>query len=268
MFNLKKITFTAVHFALVGELSFPKGEGPFPIILFVHGDGPATRTACAHEKERMWRAGYATFVWDKPGSGESRGKFEEKQLLHQRARILLAAVEAVKQEPRIDRKKIGVWGISQGGYVMSIARSTSKDISFLIAVSCPGEASVNQISYLLKSVAECGVASQGIADSVKKYVMALNCAKTYKEYVQLSTDFIPYAKYIESFVRKSSGPKPREKWHPAGPEFVFNPMANIEQTTIPILAFSEKGTSRPIPFKGSMRTRKPFSMAAIDCRWW
>jgi len=68
----------------------------------------------------MWKAGYATFIWDKPGYGKSTGKFDEKQLLHQRAKILIHAIEAIKKEPLIDHRRIGLWGISQGGYVMSI----------------------------------------------------------------------------------------------------------------------------------------------------
>jgi len=69
----------------------------------------------------MRRAGYATLVRDKPGSGASAGKFEEKKLLIQRAQILLEAIAAVKQVPLIDPRRIGVWGISQGRFVMSDA---------------------------------------------------------------------------------------------------------------------------------------------------
>jgi len=43
------------------------------------------------------------------------------KLLSQRVQILLEAIAAVKQDTLIDPRRIGIWGISQGGYVMSDA---------------------------------------------------------------------------------------------------------------------------------------------------
>ena len=47
-------------------------------------------------------------------------------------------------------KRIGVWGISQAGYVIPLALQKTKDISFMIMVGCPGENGIHQTAYLLK----------------------------------------------------------------------------------------------------------------------
>lgn len=118
--RIEEITFESGSFHVVGDLRLPEGDGPFPIVLFVHGSGPATRTEYLYLPimERMLQAGYATFAWDKPGTGESTGQFSERTLRHQRAQIILDAIAVMKARRDIDPQQIGLWGISQAGYVM------------------------------------------------------------------------------------------------------------------------------------------------------
>jgi len=248
--QVEQIHFAAGSFNLVGELTIPQGKGPFPLVLLVHGDGPGFKTDYGTARGRMLRAGYTTFVWDKPGSGASTGTFEKKQLLSQRAQILCAAIERIKRQPLIDPKRIGVWGISQGGYVMSIALSKTNDIAFVIAVSCPGEASVYQASYLVKSFAECEGATKEIGDEIRECVLAMNSAATYEEYVMYSHRMKKYAKYLKKLGVGSAGPNGKDEWHRSGPEYFFDPMKNIERTKVPILAFFGENDKQADPVQG------------------
>jgi len=50
----------------------------------------------------------------------------------------LAAIAYLKSRHEIDPKRIGVWGLSQGGWLGPLAASRSADVSFVIAVSGPG----------------------------------------------------------------------------------------------------------------------------------
>lgn len=92
-------------FKAVGDLRLPEGGGPHPVVVFAHGDGPNNRASGVTYPpimERMLRAGYATFAWDKPGTGESTGEFEHGRVLEQRAQIVLDAVAVLKQHAAID----------------------------------------------------------------------------------------------------------------------------------------------------------------------
>jgi predicted acyl esterase len=80
-------------------------------------------------------AGYAVLVWDKPGSGDSTGEFDGEQTLTQRAEILVDAIEWLMDESTIDESRLGVWGLSQAGWVMPLALTMTDDISFMIVVS-------------------------------------------------------------------------------------------------------------------------------------
>ncbi len=91
---------------------------PFPVVLFVHGSGPADRTLFGYYlpvMERMLKSGYAVFSWDKPGYGESTGKLSDARVYHQRAQIILDAIMVMKKHPDIDHQRIGLWGTSQVG---------------------------------------------------------------------------------------------------------------------------------------------------------
>jgi hypothetical protein len=127
--------------------------------VFVHGDGPNNRTAGGSYlpiMERMLAAGYATFAWDKPGSGASGGEIDRNHLLAQRSQIVLDAIDLLKQRRDIDAGRIGLWGISQAGYVMPKVLEQSDDVAFLIAISCPGGPGVEQGAYLVAAQASCG----------------------------------------------------------------------------------------------------------------
>jgi dipeptidyl aminopeptidase/acylaminoacyl peptidase len=154
----EEIVFHSGSFRLVGDLRTPEGSGPHPVVVFVHGDGPNNRTSGVTYPpimERMLRVGYATFAWDKPGTGESTGRIDRSRLIEQRAQIVLDAIEALKARPDVDAEQIGLWGISQAGYVMPRVLSRSSDIAFMIAVSCPGEAGFEQGIYLVTAQARC-----------------------------------------------------------------------------------------------------------------
>src|SRR5579872_5664644 len=59
----------------------------------------------------------------------------------------LAAIEYLKTRKEVDAKRIGVWGLSQGGWLGPLAASRSKDIAFVIAVSGPGVTPGEQMIY-------------------------------------------------------------------------------------------------------------------------
>ena len=56
--SAEKITFQSNQFQVVGELRLPEGEGRFPLVIMVHGDGPAYRGYFLKLKETILRAGY------------------------------------------------------------------------------------------------------------------------------------------------------------------------------------------------------------------
>lgn len=245
-----EILFHSGPFTVVGELRLPKGPGPHPVVVFVHGDGPNNRTSGVTYPPimaRMLRAGYATLAWDKPGTGESQGEFDPQRVIHQRAQIVLDAVAYLSQRSDVDPDRIGLWGISQAGYVMPRVLERSDQVKFMIAISCPGEPGVEQGAYLVAAQARCsGNVSTEQAAEMERRLGAVEWATTYDEYARLKTELqkIPGFMALERqgvYV----GVRPSSEWHPPNLEgdYFWNPMTVIARTSIPVLAvFGEKDT--------------------------
>jgi pimeloyl-ACP methyl ester carboxylesterase len=253
---VEEIVFYSGEFKLMGDLKIPDGKAPHPVILFVHGDGPNNRTSGVTYPpimERMLRAGYATFAWDKPGNGESTGQIDRSRLLEQRSQIVLDAIEVLKKRQDINATKIGLWGVSQAGYVMPVVLSKSKDIAFIIAVSCPGEAGVEQGAYLVSRQAVCAGLPEEDAKQVENLLSVIERAGTYEEYVQYKKQLAAYpALHSITELGLNMKIRPREEWHVHDPDhdYFWNPMEVIEQTKIPVLAFFGEKDTQADPIQG------------------
>jgi len=120
---------------LAGTLVLPENPEVHPAVVLFHGSGPQARDLfTAH-----WFAsqGVAALAYDKRGVGESSGDFRAIPFM-ELCDDGLAAIAYLKLRQEIDAKQIGVWGLSQGGWLGPLAASRSADVAFVIAVSGPG----------------------------------------------------------------------------------------------------------------------------------
>jgi pimeloyl-ACP methyl ester carboxylesterase len=263
----EEIAFLSGPFHVVGDLRKPEGQGPLPVILFVHGDGPNSRTAGGTYlpiMARMLRAGFATFAWDKPGTGESTGRIDRSRLAEQRSQIVLDAIAMLKKRADIDPRRIGLWGISQAGYVMPTVLSKSEDVAFMIAVSCPGQAGIDQGIYLVTAQAVCaGLPKDDVAE-VRSLLSAVERARTYEEYVRYKKRLLDYPALASiTDLGLNMRIKPEEEWHAddlSGP-YYWNPIEVIEQTTIPVLAFFGDKDTQVDPRQGMQAYRAALERA-------
>jgi dienelactone hydrolase len=129
---------------LAGTLVLPAGAQPHPAVVLFHGSGPQSRDLFT----ARWFAahGIAALAYDKRGVGESSGDFNSVPFMDL-CDDGLAAIQYLKSRREIDPKHMGVWGLSQGGWLGPLAASRSSDISFVIAVSGPGVSPGDQMLF-------------------------------------------------------------------------------------------------------------------------
>jgi pimeloyl-ACP methyl ester carboxylesterase len=259
--DTEKFVFESGHFKVVGELRIPKAEGKYPLVIMVHGDGPARMTYFYALKKCFLRAGYATMMWDKPGSGQSSGEFSQSHLRAERAEILLAAILHTKSHPRIDSGRIGVWGISQAGYVIPLALPKTVDISFMIMVGCPGENGICQTAYLLRRQLQFEGVSEEEARQVENHFIQLFYAETFEEYIKHAKPL--YDNPVQRKLGFVSALWDETNWKPHSPENegFFDPIDIIEKVTIPVLAFFGEKDTQVDPIQGVEAYKKALTKA-------
>jgi pimeloyl-ACP methyl ester carboxylesterase len=191
--------------------------------------------------EIFLRNGYAVFSWDKPGSGESTGEFNRKgvwDVLTKRADILADGIEVLTEHPSIDPDRIGLWGISQAGWVMPKALELSDHVAFMIVVSGGAEASPEQMAYLIGQKVDCGGGSAEQAAVVEQYWSQSFNATSYDEYRE-ATEMLVGLPRFELYTEVNLKTAEEDDWqpYPRDTDRFFDPMEVIEHTTIPVLAF-------------------------------
>jgi uncharacterized protein len=123
---------------LSGTLYLPANVGSVPAVVAFHSAASATRDLALyrHLKEMLPPLGLAVFVYDRRGSGRSGGMPTHGDY-ESLADDGIAAVRMLAKDPRIDPRRIGFWGLSQGGWLSLLAASRYPDTAFILSVSAP-----------------------------------------------------------------------------------------------------------------------------------
>lgn len=140
-----ELTFNNGAVKLAGSLILPAGNGPFPAVVMLHGSEAATRQLFweTGDVQVFLEAGTAVFIYDKRGTGISGGDWQTASL-EDLADDAIAAVKLVQQQPGINPYQVGVFGVSQGGWLAPLAASRSDAIAFVINITGAGLPLANQ----------------------------------------------------------------------------------------------------------------------------
>ena len=119
--------------AIVGILREPRGRGPYPVMIMIPGLD-STKEELRSTEELFLERGIATFSVDGPGQGEAeydlaiRGDWEVPGG---------AIIDYLITEPSLDPSRIGVWGVSLGGYYAPRVASGDERVQACIALAGP-----------------------------------------------------------------------------------------------------------------------------------
>jgi uncharacterized protein len=136
-FTEREVTFYNGDVMLSGRLVTPLLRGPHPAIVMIHGSGPQARSELQPLVEYFASIGIAALAYDKRGVGRSSGQWQVATY-RELADDALAGLRYLQSRPDINARQIGLWGISQGGWLGPLAASVCGDVAFIIVVSGPG----------------------------------------------------------------------------------------------------------------------------------
>lgn len=198
----KEVVIGEGEFALPGTLTLPKGEGPFPVVVLVHGSGTNDRDESigAGKPFRDLAVGLAA-------QNIAVLRYEKRTLEHNLKSALhphftvkeetvddaLAAVKLLKQEKQIDPDKIFVIGHSQGGMLVPkiLEQDQEKSIAGAVIMAGPSipleDLMLIQFKNALERAKAAGQPTEAIEQQIQSWEQFLSILKD----PQYSVDHLP-----------------------------------------------------------------------------
>lgn len=144
----EEVTFFNQGLQLAGSLYKPQDSIRYPALIVLHAADGGTRQYpfYQHLTTYLPAQGMAVLLYDRRGSGQSTGDFETSDF-EDLAGDASAAVDYLTSRNDIDSGHIGIYGISQGGWIAPIVAAERPRIAFIIIVSGCGVSPARQMDY-------------------------------------------------------------------------------------------------------------------------
>ena len=143
-------------------ITTPRDDKQHPAVILISGSGPQNRDEelfqhkpFAVVADHLTKQGYVVLRVDDRGVGKTTGD-RSKATSEDFADDVMAAIEYLKKRKEVDRKKIGLYGHSEGGLIAQLVAARSKDVDFVIMMAAPGvqviQAMAEQNAALMKTM--------------------------------------------------------------------------------------------------------------------
>lgn len=130
----KQVSFTVRGLKLYGMLHLPESRGPFPALSFFHGftgQRVEPHRLFVKASRRLAKEGVATLRFDFRGSGESDGDFKDATVSGE-LEDAQASIDFLSAQDGVDENRLGVLGLSMGGFVASRLAAQDRRVKSLV----------------------------------------------------------------------------------------------------------------------------------------
>ena len=220
---------------------------PHGAVVFLHGSGPLNRYSFGPFPDLFVSHGFAVLVYDKRGTGKSKGNLDSSTL-DDLAADGRAAVRFLKERTHLKEGRIGLSGASQGGFLAAAVAASNPDVAFL--VNLYGMYVPVWQQELYRSEAEMradGIGAADIDEGLAFVKKEFEVAKTGKDWESLAKTISQSKekKWWRHVTKSDSLDELRHYWQTL---YSYDPARPLEKVTCPVLAvFGELDTSTPVP---------------------
>jgi pimeloyl-ACP methyl ester carboxylesterase len=177
-FNSEEVTFFNDGNTFAGTITYPKGEGKFPAVVFITGSGAQNRDEEIYGfkifriiAEYLANNGIASLRYDDRGVGGSKGKTVNESTTMDFAGDVGAAVDLLKTKEYIQSSSIGLIGHSEGGIVAPITVTKRNDIAFIVLMAGTGVKGIDIIKEQSKLIMKAENAND---DDITGYILIMD----------------------------------------------------------------------------------------------
>jgi pimeloyl-ACP methyl ester carboxylesterase len=230
-------TFRSGDATLDGTLYLPGGGQALGAVVVTHSASKPLRDALLyqHLKEMLPPLGIAVLTYDRRGSGRSGGKLKDSDYA-MLADDAIAAVRMLKADARIDPDRIGIWGLSQGGWLSLLAAARSADVRFVVSIAAPLVTPDVQMMFRSENVLRIdGYSEAEIAQmratrkSVDDYMRGTGDRANAQQLIDAAQNK-PW--FDKMYLGKTVGDRSTSRWRK---EIEYDPLPTLDQVHVPTL---------------------------------
>lgn len=170
----------ANNIKLSGTLTIPTNEKNPPVAILITGSGPQNRNQelLGHKPflvlaDHLARKGIAVLRYDDRGTAQSEGQFESATTFDFASDVEAAVAYLKTRNDRVDIKKIGLIGHSEGGLIGPIIASENKEIAFCVLLAAPGISGKEILMTQTRKAMELGGVSQEDIETNELYSLKI-----------------------------------------------------------------------------------------------
>jgi pimeloyl-ACP methyl ester carboxylesterase len=235
------VRFASGDVSIAGVVMSPAGEGPHPAIVLIDGSGETDRHNMRDFSIALGQAGFVTLAYDKRGVGESTGNSDDWYYfqIDDLAADAAAGVELLASRDDVLKDRIGLLGISQGGWVAPLAATLADSVSFMVlksaSVTTIGEDRLFERAARLTAE---GFSPDEVAESREMQVL-------YQEFVRTGQGFERFEaawhesedkRWFSRVYRSDAFLDPEHRYHQwYATVLEFDPLPYLEDLSIPVL---------------------------------
>lgn len=251
----ESVYYTNDSLPLAGLLFLPSSDIPLPAAVIIQGAGTSDRSNQWSEAiaRAVAEAGFAVLLTDKRGSGESGGDWRTAGF-GELAEDVLAAFTYLQARDEVDEQRVGLIGLSQGGWVAPIAAARQPQVAFVINISGATVTFAEQIFAELTNT----VRQAGLGDTATAQILAINRAAgdyihsgDWESYQQLraAAASTPWAKIAAGFPDDPQAPV----WTYLRKVIDFSPIPYWMMVQVPVLVmYGEEDSQDNVPVEESV----------------
>jgi pimeloyl-ACP methyl ester carboxylesterase len=232
---------------LGGSLWLPVDE-PAATVLMHPGSGPSDRDNDVFFppiRGALLAAGVAVSSFDKRGVGESSGRWEEAAIEAQ-ADDALACLRTLRAEVP---GPVGLFGHSQGGWVVVDAAARGGAAAFVVVSSGPGVTPAQQEGYSARTrLTRAGVSASDLEEALRYFDHLLSLMRAGVPFDEVR-ELIEQEGYPDAFRQLETPLLPESKavWELVAALIDYDPRPALERIAVPVLAlFGQEDPVTPV----------------------